>query len=280
MSTLLQNEPLFRLYPYLPHRALNGAAGLVARARWPRPIVDAAVSGWIRSAGIDMRDFETGPCSTIHDFFLRRLRPGARPLGAGFVAPVDGRVVAAGRIARGEPMVVKGHELSVERVVNGTLHDRPMEAYDGGAFVTLFLSPEGYHRIHMPVDAEVVDCRWIPGRFFPQNERALASIHGVYERNERAVLGCRAAAGYEFLLVLVGASLVGGIHLEGIERRAWVRRGAVTLGRRFAKGEEIGHFAFGSTVIVLWPRGVLGRPAVRPGERVLLGRTLWEPAHA
>src|SRR3954469_18463852 len=108
MSTLLQNEPLFRLYPYLPHRALNGAAGLVARARWPRPVVDAAVRAWIRSAGIEMSDFEDRPYATIDDFFLRRLRPGARPLGEGFVSPVDGRVVAAGRIAMDQPIVVKG----------------------------------------------------------------------------------------------------------------------------------------------------------------------------
>lgn len=277
MTTLLQNEPLFRLYPYLPHRALNGAAGVVARARWPRPIVDAAVRAWIRRAGIDMRDFEEGPYATLHEFFLRRLKPEARPLGPGFVAPVDGRVVAAGRIAQNRPIVVKGLPLSVDRIVNGTMHKRPLDAYHGGSFATLFLSPEGYHRIHLPADAEIVDCRWIPGRFFPQNERALASIHAVYERNERAVLMCRSAAG-EFLLVLVGASLVGGIHLEGIERSEWVRAGLVTLGKRAQKGDEIGHFAFGSTVIVLWPRAWQGRPKVKGGELVAMGETLWEPA--
>jgi len=278
MNDLFRSEPFFRVYGYLPHRLINRTAMKITEARWPRPVVDAAVRTWIRRADIDMRDFEERSYDSITDFFLRRLRPGARPLAPGFVSPVDGLLVGAGAIDPGRPLRVKGQRISVARLVTGRVHDLPLSAYDGGLFATLFLSPAGYHRIHMPEDGEILDCRWIPGRYFPQNEDALRHIHGIYERNERAVLRCRLAAGEEFLMVLVGASLVGGIHLEGISRRAWIRSSAVPIRRKVAKGEEIGHFAFGSTVVVLLPRSMAGRLIPPLSSPVRMGEALWEQA--
>jgi phosphatidylserine decarboxylase len=279
VNDVFRSEPFFRAYPYLPHGLINRTAKKLAEARWPRPIVDAAVRTWVRRAGIDMSDFEERPYQTVEDFFLRKLRAGARPLAPGFVSPVDGLCVGAGRIERDRPLVVKGQRISLARLVNGTIHDLPLAAYEGGLFATLFLSPAGYHRIHVPEDVEVLDCRWIPGRHFPQNEDALRHIHGIYERNERAVLRARRATGEELLMVLVGASLVGGIHLEGFERRDWIRPSAFPIRRRFARGEEIGHFSFGSTVVVLLPRTLGGqiRPAV--GASMRMGELLWEATH-
>lgn len=278
MNDLFRSEPFFRIYGYLPHRLINRTAMKIAGARWPRKAVDAAVQAWIDRAGIDMGDFEARSYDSITDFFLRRLRPGARPLAPGFVSPVDGLLVGAGAIDPARPLRVKGQRISVARLVNGRVHDLPLSAYEGGLFATLFLSPAGYHRIHMPEDGEILDCRWIPGRYFPQNEDALRHIHGIYERNERAVLRCRRSSGEEFMMVLVGASLVGGIHLEGISRRAWIKPGAVPLGRKVARGEEIGHFAFGSTVVVLLPRSMEGRVIPAASSPVRMGEALWERA--
>jgi phosphatidylserine decarboxylase len=280
VNNLFRSEPFFRLYRYLPHRLINLTAMGIAQARWPRPVVDAAVRAWIRRAGIDMSDFEERSYDSVDDFFLRRLRPGARPLAPGLVSPVDGLLVGAGPIELCRPLRVKGQRISPARLVTGRVHDLPLAAYEGGSFATLFLSPEGYHRIHMPEAGEIIDCRWIPGRYFPQNEDALRHIHGIYERNERAVLRVRLDAGEEFLMVLVGASLVGGIHLEGISRREWVRPSAVPLRRRAAKGEEIAHFAFGSTVVLLFPRSAAGRLIPALSSPVRMGEALWEQAHA
>jgi phosphatidylserine decarboxylase len=132
----------------------------------------------------------------------------------------------------------------------------------------IFLTPRGYHRVHMPVAGTLESVRWIPGRYFPQNEDALDVIPRVYERNERATLSCRDGEGRPFLLVMVGASLIGGIHLEGVARREWMRTREVRLDRRLAQGDEIGHFAFGSTVVVLlpWSAEVRERATVRMGE--------------
>lgn len=280
MNDFFRSEPFFRIYRYLPHRLINLTAMKIAQTRWPRPAVDAAVQTWIRRAGIDMRDFEERSYDSVDDFFLRRLRPGARPLASGLVSPVDGLLVGAGAIERDRPLRVKGQRISPARLVTGRVHELSLAAYEGGAFATLFLSPAGYHRIHMPEAGELLDCRWIPGRYFPQNEDALCHIHGIYERNERAVLRVRLDSGQEILMVLVGASLVGGIHLEGISRREWIRRSAVPIRRRAEKGEEIGHFAFGSTVVLLFPRPFAGRMIPAISSAVRMGEALWEQTDA
>lgn len=258
MTGLIQSRPFLRAYRLFPHRLLNQGLAQLVRARRPRWAVDAAIRLWVRRAGIDLQDFEDRAFDSVEDFFLRRLRPGARPLARGLVSPVDGRLLAAGEVTSDAVLMVKGQRLSIDRVVNGRHHRLPLGAYQGGRYAVIFLSPRGYHYVHMPVDGEVVSCQWIPGRYFPQNEAALRHIPRVYERNERVVLRCRMRAGPELLLVMVGASLVGGIHLRGFDRAAWVHREAMPCSLRRGKGEELGHFTFGSTVVLLLPRGAAG----------------------
>lgn len=272
MTALHRSRAFLRSYAFLPHRLMNRGLARVTAATRPSWAVDRAIAAWARRDGIDLSDFEARRFESLDDFFLRRLRPGARPIGEGFVSPADGNVVGAGTLRRDRPLCIKGQRLSLERVVNAGVHDLDLSDYDGGSYAVVFLTPRGYHRVHMPIDGEVVDVRWIPGRYFPQNEDALQHIPRVYERNERAVLRCRAHAGFEFLLVMVGASLIGGIHLRAARVDAWRHAGATQLSARARKGEEIGHFAFGSTVAVLLPRGV-AMPA-KLGAEVRMGQTL------
>lgn len=280
--SLLQSAALLRSYFLLPHRLLNRGFAKVVTQRTPRFAVQAAIALWTRRAGLDLSDFEPGPWNSVQAFFLRRLREGARPIEAGFVSPVDGHVVCAGPLQRDTRIDVKGRPLSLHRVVNG--RDRSgnspllsLDPYIGGHYVVLFLSPRGYHRMHMPVRAVINAWRWLPGRFFPQNERALSRIAGVYEKNERVVLRCATASGFDFLMVLVGASLVGGIAVDGIDLESLQQRGGssqlhdCSLPRE--KGQELGHFRFGSTVILLWPAGTPPL-AVRVGDDVRMGQTL------
>jgi phosphatidylserine decarboxylase len=274
MTALHRRPGFLRAYELLPQRLVNRSVARITAIERPRWAVDAAVRSWVRAERIELDQFEARRFVSLDDFFLRRLRPGARPLGAGFVSPVDGRVLAAGTLSRTTELVVKGQRLSLERIVNAGIHDRDLSAYEGGSYAVVFLSPRGYHRVHLPADGWLRDASWIPGRFFPQNEDALSHIPGVYERNERAVLGCSLAAGSDYLLVMVGASLIGGIHLADLPRDRWVGPNPTELARRHAKGDEIGHFAFGSTVVVLLPAGVARRlPAL--GE-VRMGQTLFE----
>ncbi|MFO0568901.1 MAG: archaetidylserine decarboxylase [Polyangiaceae bacterium] len=274
MIALHRTRAFLRSYAFLPHRLLNRGVSRLTAATRPGWAVHRAIRHWVRRDGIDLGDFEARRYESVDDFFLRRLRPGARPLGPGFVAPADGNLVSLGSLEPSQPLRVKGQELSPSRVVNGKLHQLSLDRYAGGAHAVIFLTPRGYHHVHAPMDAELIDVRWIPGRYFPQNADALRHIPRVYERNERATLRFRDGRGHEFLLVMVGASLIGGIHLDGLEGSQWMRREPFRVGRKFARGERIGHFAFGSTVVVLLPPELRPRGGERPEVR--MGETLFE----
>lgn len=278
---MIQSPSFLRAYRAVPHLAVNRCALSLARQRRPRWLVQAAVREWIRRDAIDMADFAEGPFESLQDFFLRRLRDGARPLEAGLISPVDGCVVGHGRIERGTILQVKGHPISVDALVNGRAgarrFDLPLEEYEGGSYVTLFLRPRGYHFVHAPADLTVEDVRWIPGRFFPQNEVALEHVPRIYERNERAVLRVRvessSARSVPALIVMVGASVIGGIHVAGLPDLR--RRDPVPFLRSVKRGDELGHFDFGSTVVLLLPRGAGVRARVALGQEKLMGQTLF-----
>lgn len=267
---------LYSAYWALPHTALGRVAGRLASATRPRPLVQAALRAWTRIERIELDDFEPGPYASVHELFLRRLRPGRRPIGEGVVSPVDGRVIATGYVRAGRVVSIKGLPLTLERVVNGRSHDLSLAPFEGGVFVVLFLSPRGYHRIHAPVAGTLRDVRWIPGRYYPQNEKALALISRVYEQNERATLRLATADG-DVLLVMVAASLVGGIHVAGLSRQDFTRTAPRAIDRDVVRGDELGHFAFGSTVVLLFPPSLGTGLVVHEGDDVRMGETLIAP---
>jgi phosphatidylserine decarboxylase len=274
---LHQHPSFLRRYHWLPHRLLNQVCAKLMTARRPAFAVQAAIRFWIRSAHIDMSDFAQVPYQTVEDFFLRELKTPSRPLGPGVVSPVDGEVFACGRISLTESLRVKGQALSFHRLVNGSQHHTPLVDYEDGLYVAIFLSPRGYHYIHVPLDSQLVRCQWIPGRFFPQNAVALQHIPGVYERNERAtlLLHTQTADGVlPYLMVLVGASMVGGIHLEGEQKSRWQTPEATELSRRYNKGQRLGHFSFGSTVVLLFPKRLAQQLQVAVGEEVQQGQPI------
>ena len=269
-----RSAAFLRLYRYLPHALLGRISRALARATGPRWAVDLAIRSWIERAAIRMDDFLPGPFASVESFFLRRLRPGARPIGEHVVAPADGIVVGAGPIASGMILQIKGVPLSLDRLTAGRHTPTDLHAYEGGRYTTVFLTPNGYHYVHMPIAGTVIDLRWISGRAFPQNQDALEHIPRIYERNERVTLRCRSDDGHEFLLVMVGASLIGGIHLRELQRRDFVRSHPVAWNRRFDRGEELGHFSFGSTVVLLVPPALAGLPPPL-GLHVRMGQRLW-----
>lgn len=267
-----RTRAFFALYRWLPHAALGAAARALGRARRPRWAVQAAIRAWVRRGRIDLREFEAGPWDSVEAFFLRALRPGARAWEAGFTSPADGLIVGDGAIAGPTILQVKGAPLSLARVLGASAAEAA--ALEGGRYVTIFLTPDGYHRLHMPCDARVTEVRWIAGRAFPQNSDALRAIPRIYERNERASLRCVRPDGAVFWLVLVGASLIGGIELAGLPRAAWARRSPFAWDRALAKGDPLGHFTFGSTVVIAAPRDMLQGTGLEVGARVRVGTRL------
>ena len=208
---------------------------------------------------------------------MRKLRPGLRPVTDGedvFVSPVDGVVSQAGQIQDGLLIQAKGTSYSVLELLGQDLE--MAERFRTGTYLTIYLSPRDYHRIHTPVQARVVGATYVPGTLFPVNPFGVRAVKGLFARNERLVTYLDTGAGL-LALVKVGAIIVGSVK---------VNYGAVTTGQPrgklekiiyrqgplLAKGDEIGRFEFGSTVILLCETPI--ELEVRPGDRVLMGQAV------
>ena len=252
------------LHQYLlPKRGLTRFAGRVAsneRSRFTPHIIRL----FVRKYGVDMQeahDPDLGSYRSFNAFFTRALRDGARPLAdADFVCPVDGAISQIGPIEHDQIFQAKGHRYSTTTLVGG---DTGLAAqFDHGSFATLYLSPRDYHRIHMPCAARLLRMIYVPGALFSVNPTTAQGVPGLFARNERVVCVFESSFG-PFVLVLVGATIVGSMQTtwHGVVNAS--RSGKVREWRyddqdiRFNKGEEMGRFLLGSTVVMLFPRDVL-----------------------
>ncbi|MCK2087676.1 archaetidylserine decarboxylase [Thauera aromatica] len=257
-------ERLFvALQHVLPKKLLTRCAGRLAGMHGGR--ATAAFIGWfVRRYGVDLNeaaDPDPGSYACFNDFFSRSLRPGARPLAdADFLCPVDGAISQFGPIERDQIFQAKGHAYSTAALVGG---DRRLAArFEDGEFATLYLSPKDYHRIHMPCAGELLQMTYVPGELFSVNPATARGVPGLFARNERVVCVFEGEFG-PFAMVLVGAAIVGSMatawhgvvnppRRPDIEKRSYAD-GEVVL----ARGEEMGRFLLGSTVVLLFPKGVL-----------------------
>ena len=220
--------------------------------------------------------------ATFNDFFTRALRPDARPIVSGektVACPVDGAVSQAGPIHADRIFQAKGQDYSLLQLLGG---DRQWaEKFTDGHFATLYLSPRDYHRIHMPLAGRLRAMSHVPGRLFSVNAATARVIPGLFARNERVVTYFDTEAG-PMAMVLVGAIFVASIETvwageitppAGRRVRHWDYEGSET--REFAKGEEMGRFNMGSTVIVLFGRdAVQWAESITPGAAVRMGQLL------
>jgi phosphatidylserine decarboxylase len=272
------------LLTLLPHHPLSRGAGALARSRWA-PVRTPMIALFRRAYGVDLAEAaEADPrrYPTFHAFFTRALAPGARPIpaGAGEIAcPIDGAVSAAGAIAGDALLQAKGREFGLTDLLGGS----PERAapFEGGDFATLYLAPRDYHRVHMPLAGRLVETVHVPGRLFAVNRASVRGVPRLFARNERVAALFETAAG-PMAVVLVGALLVGSIETvwagrvtppRGREVRAWVPDAEL----RLDKGEELGRFAMGSTVILLFAPGrVLWDERLVPGRAVRMGARIGE----
>ena len=270
-----------RLQYYLPQKALTALMGRLASLRGGA-LTHAAIRRFVARYGVDMSeaaDPRVEAYASFNEFFTRPLRAGARPLAEGpLVCPVDGAISQCGPIERDQVFQAKGHHYATRTLVGG---DAALAAkFDDGQFATLYLSPRDYHRIHMPCDGRLLRMIYVPGDLFSVNPLTAAHVPGLFARNERVVCEFDTPQG-AMVLVLVGATIVGSMATvwHGVvnpPRRPMVHEWryddrAITL----ARGAEMGRFLLGSTVVMLFPRGVLAFPPdwvparpVRMGERM------------
>ena len=265
----------------MPKRAMTSFAGRVASSRHPGAVA-WIISRFVRHYGVDMSEAanpEIASYASFNEFFTRALRPGVRPLAdAPLICPVDGAVSQFGAIERDRIYQAKGHNYTTRTLVGG---DAELAArFEHGHFATLYLSPKDYHRIHMPCDGTLRRMIYVPGALFSVNPTTARGVSGLFARNERVVCVFDTAFG-PLVLALVGATIVGSMATvwhglvnppRGKRVREWHYEGdAVTLER----GEEMGRFMLGSTVVMLFPEGPLRfNPGWTPERAVRLGEAM------
>ena len=209
---------------------------------------------------------------SFNDFFTRALRPGSRPLPAdetSIACPADGTVSQSGRIETGTLLQAKGVRYSLDSLA-GQLGD----GFDGGHFVTVYLAPHNYHRVHTPCAGELTVAQAVPGALYSVNAATEASVPDLFCRNQRLV--CRLATPRgDLLIVLVGALIAGSIVTPWagpVSHRAAAE--TYRPNRALAPGDEIGHFQLGSTVILCVPPGSVRLDRLPPGKTVRVGEAI------
>ena len=277
LSTRLAVAPQY----FVPKRALTAFAGWVASPErgW---VTTEIIRRFVRKYGVNMDealDSNIASYASFNDFFTRALKPGARPLATSdLISPVDGAISQFGPISGDQIFQAKGHRYSTAALVGG---DAALAAqFNNGSFATLYLSPKDYHRIHMPCDGRLTQMIYVPGDLFSVNPTTARGVPGLFARNERVVCVFESAHG-PFVLVLVGATIVGSM--------ATVWHGLVSPPRlqdvrtwnyadrkvELKRGDEMGRFLLGSTVVMLFPEAPLVfNPVWTPTRAIRFGEAM------
>ncbi len=248
----------------LPKQRLTTFAGYVARAQGGA-MTTRLIRWFVGKYGVDMSEAENpdiGSYESFNAFFTRPLQAGARALAtADFVCPVDGAISQFGAIDDHQIVQAKGHRFSTAELVGG---DHALAArFRHGSFANLYLSPKDYHRLHMPCDGRLTRMIYVPGTLFSVNPATARGVPKLFARNERVVCLFESPEYGPFIMVLVGATIVGSM--------ATVWHGVVNPTRTnqvsewsyadqeivLKQGEEMGRFLLGSTIVMLFAKDTI-----------------------
>ncbi len=264
----------------LSHRIISRLFGKLADLRRPRFLVKWVIRRYIRMFDIETQEVEQDPMNyaSLGDFFIRRLKPGSRPIQTGtgnVVSPVDALVMTAGEIDENScAFQIKGSPYAVaDLMTDGEAEER----YRNGTYVQLYLSPRDYHRIHFPISGRITEARYQPGKLYPVNAFSVNTFPRVMTRNERILLQLSDDR-HTLAMALVGALNVGriGLTLSDFETNRRGRRTSSTIPLdqdTGNMGDELAYFRMGSTVILFFKPGAL-ELTVRTGDRVLMGQRI------
>jgi phosphatidylserine decarboxylase len=277
---LLEQEDLnFLLTNRIPRRLLTQFMGWFSQIEQPL-VRDVSIGLWRFFSNLDLRDARNTQFRSMHDCFTRQLKDGARPVDRStdiLVSPCDAIVGATGTIAGTDLYQVKGFPYTLEELL---CDPNLVEAHRDGRYVTLRLTSSMYHRFHAPHDCRVDQVTYISGDTWNVNPIALRRVEKLFCKNERALLRAKlTATGDSVTLVLVAAVLVASIRLHFLDVLLSLKhRGPNLIGCNapFRKGEEMGWFQHGSTVIVLAPRQFSLCDNVREGAIIRVGQPLMQ----
>ena len=275
---IFQQEDInFLLTNRIPRQTLTRFIGWFSKIE--QPLVSRfSIAAWRLFADLRLDEAKKSGFSSLHDCFIRELKPGARPVDpdpAVMTSPCDAIVGACGRLEGVQLLQAKGFPYTLNDLFGDT---ELVAAYGNGTYATLRITSTMYHRFHAPHDLRVKQVTYFSGDTWNVNPIALRRVEKLFCKNERALLRTRLeAGGHEVLLVPVAAVLVASIRLRFLDVLLHLRyRGpnVMPCDARFAKGEEMGWFQHGSTILVFAPPGFALHERVREGARIRVGEPL------
>lgn len=276
-SIAMQEDLNFLLTNRVPRIALTRAMGRFSRIR-NRPLCRLSLAVWRLFTDLDLSDAQPQPWRSLHEVFTRSLKPGARPVDPDpgvLVSPCDAIVGACGAVQGTQVYQAKGYPYRIDELFGPSQDVAP---FRDGCYVTLRLTSAMYHRFHAPDDARLGHVTYLSGDAWNVNPIALARVERLFCRNERVVLRLSLGDGGEPLaLVAVAAILVASVRLHALDLRLHLRyRGPneIACDVPLRRGDEIGWFEHGSTIVVFAPPGFVPCDGVVPGAPIRMGRPL------
>lgn len=275
------SDKLFMFFQHtLPKRILTEFLGKLANVKGGK-LTSSFIKYFIKKYGVDMNEaVHNDPYfyKTFNEFFTREIKKESRPFAkTDLVSPVDGAISQLGKINNDQIFQAKGKSFTTAALLGGDAF--LANQFENGIFATLYLSPKDYHRIHMPCDGFLKKMVYVPGDLYSVNPLTARSVDQLFARNERVVCLFEGESG-PFVLVLVGATVVGSMRtswhgvinsprLDGVTQ--WTYDGSLKL----EKGQEMGQFLLGSTVVMLFPESTYDFvPEWQPERSIRLGEAM------
>lgn len=270
----------------LPKQAITILAGKLANLKGGK-LTTAVIVWFIKRYNVNMAEADNSDISsyaTFNDFFTRALKNDARPLAnTNFICPVDGAISQFGNIKQDQIFQAKNHSYSNLALLAG--NQALANQFENGYFACLYLSPKDYHRIHMPCDGTLKSMTYVPGDLFSVNPNTAANVPNLFARNERVVCEFTSAQHGTFVMVLVGATIVGSMatvwhdtqnKVINPPRSSNIRTWSyVDKNIALKQGDEMGRFLLGSTVVLLFEKNILKfNPDWHPARAVKLGEMM------
>ena len=272
-----QEDLNFLLTNRIPRQTATHFMGWFSQIKvgWIR---DLSISVWKLFTDLDLSEAKKRNFDSLHDCFIRELRPGARPIDMQsniFVSPCDAIVGACGHVVNGQVFQAKGFPYTLRDLFG---HETDTSQWQDGEYVTLRLTSSMYHRFHAPYDGSMQRVNYISGDTWNVNPIALKRVEKLFCKNERALLSLEIGqARFPIALVPVAAILVASIRLHGIDTQfhsGWRGEKNFECNVQFNKGDELGWFQHGSTIIVFAPKGFTLADNISPGQHIKMGEAL------
>lgn len=265
----------------LPKHLITIAAGKLANIKGGK-LTAWVIKKFVNHYKVNMNEAANSDINsykTFNDFFVRELKPNARPLAdSKLICPVDGAISQLGPISNQTIIQAKNHNYSTAALL---ANSELAKHFDNGAFATIYLSPKDYHRIHMPCAAKLISMQFIPGQLFSVNPLTAENVPSLFARNERLVCEFESHDTGRFAMVLVGATIVGSMATtwHGLVKRNGNKQiqsfNYEDQNITFNKGDEMGRFLLGSTVILLFKNDQVDfNSSLSAGDSVNLGQSL------